>query len=316
MKARRESIPGSGLPTAALVALLTASVALFLVWNGLLWKAPREASHVMRFVVSYLAVIPLGAAFLLGLRRFTWAHLITSTGVVWAAKLVITAALYQAFARGTATQLQAVAPPPSAILGTAKPTAEYRAATAFAAGTLRGRVTKNGKGVAGAVVFLDTPAPGRAAPAPAKVELRISQSRYDEPLYLAHVDDEVLLVNKDALLHTAHFSGSNNLPATAPTPAGSEPHRVPFTDPGVFRVRCDNHAGEGAWIVVVDHPYVIRTAADGSFSMDGVPAGEVRLAAVAASGLGARRADLRVNVGAGESKTLDLDLDAAREITP
>ena len=64
MKARRELIPGSGLPAPALLTLLAASVGLFLVYNGLLWRAPREASHVARFAVSYLVVIPLAVAFL------------------------------------------------------------------------------------------------------------------------------------------------------------------------------------------------------------------------------------------------------------
>lgn len=301
---------------AAFLSVLAAAVGLFLVWNGLLWNAPREASHVARFVVSYLAVVPLGALLLLALHRFSWAHLITSTGAVWAIKMVVTAALYQAFARGTATELHGVAPPTTATTAAAHPPRDYGTAASFASGGLRGRVRRGGKGLAFAVVFLDAPAPGRAAPAPRKVELVISGSRYAEPLYLAHVEDEVLLLNHDGVLHTAHVSGSGRLPPNRPMPPSAEAHVLPLTEPGVYHVRCDNHAGEATWIVVVDHPYAVRTSADGTFSLEGVPAGDARVVAVAAEGVTGRRGGAHVLVRASETAELTIDLDAAPEISP
>src|SRR5262245_25191891 len=126
---RRESIPGTGLPSAALGSILLASVALFVMWNGLLWRAPREASHVGRFVV-----VPLSAALLVVLRRLSWARLVTTTGTVWALKLLITAVLYQALARGTATHLVAAPPPPSALFAGAARGADRRLAPAVEAG--------------------------------------------------------------------------------------------------------------------------------------------------------------------------------------
>jgi hypothetical protein len=82
----------------------------------------------------------------------------------------------------------------------------------------------------------------------------------------------------------------------------------------VLRVRCDNHAGEGTWLVVVDHPYVTRAAADGSYAIEGVPAGEVRLHAVAVSGLSAREAITRTVLRAAEAREVDIEFDAAQEI--
>jgi plastocyanin len=316
MKARQETIPGSGLPAAAFLSLLAASIGLFLAWNGLLWRAPREASHVARFAVSYLAVVPLGAILLLGLRRFSWEHLITSTGAVWAIKMVVTAALYQAFARGTATQLQAVAPPPSAFSTSAQLRADYGAATSFTFGDVRGRVRRGGAGLAGAVVFLDAPAPGRAAPATRRVDLVIDGSRYAEPLYLVHADDEVRLLNHDGVLHTAHFSGAGQVPSNRPMPPSAAPHLVSLAEPGVYHVHCDNHPGEATWIVAVDHPYATRTGADGAFSLEGVPAGEARVVVIAADGAVARRAVAAAVVRASEITELTLDLDLASELSP
>jgi plastocyanin len=317
MNARRESIPGSGLPAPALLGLLTVSVGLFLVYNGLLWRAPREASHVARFAVSYLAVVPLAAGALLALRRLTWTHLVTSTGVVWAAKMVITAVLYQAFARGTATQLQAVAPPATAITSASRPRpTEYHAAASFASGAIHGRVTRQGRPVAGAVVFLDAPAAGRPAPAPGRVDLAIHASSYAAPLYLAHVDDEIRVANKDGALHTFHVSGAGRLPPNRPVPPEAESPAFSIPDPGVYHVHCDNHPGESTWIVVVDHPYAVVTGDDGAFSLDGVPAGDARVSAVAASpSEGARRATARAVVTASGAIDLTLDMDAAPGIT-
>jgi len=317
MKTRQETIPGTGLPLVPFLVLLAGSVALFLGYGGLLWRAPREASHVMRFVVSYLAVIPFGALLLLGLGRWSWPHLVTTTGAVWSFKMVITAVLFQFVARGTATQLQAVAPPTSAISGQgAEPRADYHSSGSgsFTAGSLRGYVRRSGKAVAGAVVFVDAPAPGRAAAPGQHVDLEIAAARYAEPLYLAHVDDAVRLVNHDGTLHTAHFSGAGRLPPTRPMPPAAGPLPVSFPEPGVFRVRCDNHPGEGTWLVVVDHPYATRTAADGSFSLDGVPAGEVRLIAVAVESLAAHRARAHAVVRSAETVEIDVDLDSAQEI--
>jgi hypothetical protein len=317
MNARRESIPGSGLPAAGILGLLTVSVGLFLVYNGLLWNAPREASHVTRFAVSYLAVLPLATGLLLALHRLTWSHLITTTGVVWAAKMVITAVLFQAFGRGTATRLQAVAPPATAITssGRLRPS-EYRAATSFASGVLRGHVRQGGGPVAGAVVFLEAPLAGRPAPASARVDLTIRGARYAEPLYLAHVDDELRVSNRDGVLHTFHVSGPGRLPPNRAMPPDAESPALSIPEPGVYHVHCDTHPGEGTWITVVDHPYAVRTGADGAFSLDSVPAGEARVVAVAATSTGARRASARATVRGTGATDLDIDLDGAREITP
>jgi plastocyanin len=319
VRSRQETIPGSGLPAAALVTLLAASVGLFLVYNGLLWKAPREASHVARFAVSYFAVVPLAAGMLLAFHRLTWAHLVTTTGVVWTAKLVVTALLYQALARGTATNLRAIAPPPTTVGGTTTaPSHDYESvgSGAFAQGSLRGRVRFEGAPVGRAIVFLERPRSGRPLPSRETIDLAITGAKYAEPSFLLHTGDLVRFTNHDALLHTARFSGPGALPATVPLSPSSAAKPIAFTESGVYRVRCDSHPGESAWLVVVDHPYATFTSPDGTYDLEGVPTGDARVVVVLARALTARETSAPAVIRSAETVELDLDLDAAREIAP
>lgn len=312
MQKRSSVVPGTGLSIVAYAALVTFSVALFLFFGGALWKAPREASHVLRFAVSYLAVIPAGMLLLAGARRLSWAHLVATTGSVWALKMVITVVLYQAFARGTATEVIAVAPPhPS---GTVAQGTEYRPATGpFASGSIHGRVVAGGKGVVGAIVYLDAPGPGKPVLQTAAVDLVIQGSRYEKPLYVVEGEDRVRLVNRDSSLHTLHFHGVGRLPANRPLPPQAEPRTLELPDPGFYQVRCDNHPGEGAWIVVADHPYVTTTGEGGEFVLADVPVGPARVVAVAAGYAGAQRAETQASVGQSDRSELTLDLADLRE---
>ncbi len=131
-----------------------------------------------------------------------------------------------------------------------------------------------------------------------------------------HVDDEVSLWNRDGVLHTAHVTGAGVPPQNRPMPPSAEPQRLSLTDRGVYHVRCDNHPGESTWIVVVDHPYAVQTAADGSFALLGVPAGGARLVVVAAEGATLRRAEQVITGLAGEAVTSDIDLSQAPAVAP
>lgn len=295
MKAR--VVPGTGLPPLTYAALVALSVVLFLFWGGPLWRATASTSHVMRFVVSYAAVIPLAVIVLRLYRRLTLSNVAATTGTAWALKLVITSVLYIAIARGTSAKLIAVQAPTATTLAAAPVVDEYRAAPAgFAAGDLRGVVTQGGAPVAFAVVAIDQPRAGRALAAAGAVDLVIARSRYAEPLYVAHSTDEVRVASRDGVLHTIHVRELGKSVENRPLPPGAAPSVLPPLAAGLFHLACDNHPGESTRLLVVDHPYVTRADAAGRFAFVGAPAGDARLIAFAPVGDGLARGSAPVHV--------------------
>jgi hypothetical protein len=261
--------------------LIALSVALFLFWDGPLWLAKREASHVGRFVVSYLAVIPAAALLLSFSRRLTTSHLIAATGSAWGIKLVITSGLYFALARGTAL-IPTAAQPPSSAQRAAQVTAEYRPAKGdFARGTLAGSVVRGQAPMAGAVVMIDKPLPGLPLPdAEGAVRISIEGSRYGQAVYLGRADQPLEIASRDSALHTFHLYEGDRAVLNVPVPASDKPRPLAALEPGIYEARCDTHKAERAAVVVVDHPYAAATDQEGKFSLSNVPVGPVTLVIV------------------------------------
>jgi hypothetical protein len=286
----REGVPGTGLPGPVYSLLLLVSVALFVFWGGPFWRAAANESHLPRFVASYLLVIPLTAAALLTYRRLTWARQITATATLWGLKLLITAALYIAIPRSPSNVLAPAhdtrhgVPAHAVAAGT-----EYAPArTGFAAGTLQGRVSRGGVPVEGAVVLLVAPPSGAALHEAKRVELTIPGPGARAEVLRSH--DEMVATNTDGRLHTLHFVRDGRTVRNEPLPGGSSARPIAAPEPGIYDIRCDNHPGEHARLVVVDHPYVTRTDAAGRFELRGVAAAEVVVRVLDGVGAGQQRA--------------------------
>lgn len=312
MPATKPQIPGTGLPLGLFGAIVAVSVALFVVWGGWLWAAPREASHLARFTVSYLAVVPLAALALLAVHRWSWPHMLAAVATIWCIKLVLTALLYLALARGTAVRLEPVRLEPRAAAPAGTETTYHAAAGAGPHGALAGRVTLSGQPFVGSIVYLAAPPPGRPPAAGTSVDLGIEQARYDRPLTLALVGDVVRVHSRDSELHTVHLrqdldAGERALGNQPLRPGGVIP--LSLRKPGRYRITCDNHRQENAWVVVVDHPYATTTGVEGGFHLPAVPAGPLHLEALAVTDEGrlvhARRG---LTLAAGETARVDLAL--------
>jgi plastocyanin len=275
---QRSNMFGSGLSPLAYATVLLGSIALFLAWGGLLWHAPRGASHVMRFVVSYCAVIPIVALILWRSRSLSWTSIVTAIGTMWAIKMILTAGLYQAFAHSNAWQLEGVAPPPPS---NHAPAASYTLSPTAARGTIYG-VIPGGR----AIVFIEAPPPGAALPASTKLNIAIDHAAYDQPLLLAHTGDTIALSNHDRAVHTLQFRKGESVADNLALLGGASAS-LDVPEAGVYRLTCENRA-DGAALVVTEHPYAVITGEDGSFRFE-VPAGKLTIVAVRPRGADLQR---------------------------
>jgi hypothetical protein len=266
---------GTGLPEWIVALVLAFSVVVFLLWDGPLWRAPREASHVLRIGISYAIVIPLLIAALLARRTFSLGHLLGGTALVWSAKLLITSSLYLALASGSSARYA-----PIANWGGAPAAHPSRAGTKYAPAkrdfdgvSIRGRVMHGAAPIEGAIVHLDAPGEGRTLDAGTDRRIVIEGSRYDRSAYVATAKDRLLVENTDSALHTLRFLREGRVVENVPLPAGVGAHPVARPAPGLYAISCESHLRERALILIVDHPYFATTGPDGRFEISGVPAG-------------------------------------------
>jgi DNA-binding transcriptional MerR regulator/plastocyanin len=148
------------------------------------------------------------------------------------------------------------------------------------AAELRGRVIAgDGTGVAGAVVFLRTPAtpPAPATPPRSAVMDQIDKQFVPRLLPVA-VGTEVRFPNHDQIHHHV-YSFSRVKSFDLPLSKGEEAAPILFDAPGVVKVGCNIHDWMMGVILVVPTPVFAVTDDGGAFQLRDVPTGEVTIAA-------------------------------------
>jgi plastocyanin len=181
-----------------------------------------------------------------------------------------------------------------------------------AAGTVRGRVRvvdKDGraaKDAADAVVWIDGPKVRSSRPASATVVMK--SKAFVPRVVVVTVGGTVEFPNQDPVFHNVFsVSGENRFDLDLYKKPKSGVAR--FERPGLVRVYCNIHPQMSAFVLVRDNPFWARPAADGTFAIEGVPAGEWALTAWhERSG----ESSLRVSVPAEGDAEASLTLDASR----
>ena len=142
-------------------------------------------------------------------------------------------------------------------------------------------VVRQGSGLGGAVVWLDDIRRGRPLPIERRLELESDKCRLTPRVQGAVVGSTVNVIGHDAFRqHLRFLAGGDRAPRATVLLEQYEqviPTERPFAAPGLVVVRDTDHSWPTAYIAVFDHPYFAVTAPNGTFRIDGVPAGRYRL---------------------------------------
>lgn len=149
-----------------------------------------------------------------------------------------------------------------------------------------------------------------ATPAPVSEPVRITQrDRTILPhVALARVGQRVEFPNEDDVFHNLFSLSPEHRFSLGRYPPGDTKTNT-FESPGVVRLFCDIHAEMAGVILVVATPHAARVAADGRFSLEGVPAGSYDAVAWHPT---AGADTVAVTLREGESTSLDFDLSGRR----
>jgi hypothetical protein len=119
----------------------------------------------------------------------------------------------------------------------------------------------------------------------------------------------ILIKNSDGTLHNARaLGGTKSIFNVAQPPHGKPVQRGLPAGFEVVRLKCDIHPWMVAWVVVNSNPYFATTGADGSFSIEHLPAGTYTLEAWHET-LGTRTAEITVKEG--ETTSASFEFSAA-----
>jgi plastocyanin len=165
-----------------------------------------------------------------------------------------------------------------------------------------GRVSPDSTDV---IVWVEGP---RARPRAARTTVVMKGKEFRPHVVAVGVGSTVEFPNDDPIFHNAFsVSGPNKFDLDL----YKRPKTAAFTfqHPGVVRVYCNIHPQMSAVVVVRDNPYYTRAAADGTFTLDGVPPGSHLLKAWHERG---GEAGAEVAVPAEGSVSADLTLDGSR----
>jgi plastocyanin len=179
------------------------------------------------------------------------------------------------------------------------------------AGTVKGRVELVEKGgrkatdLSDAVVYIDG---AKTKPKPVKATVVMKGKAFTPHLVVVPVGGSVEFPNEDPIFHNAFSVSAENR-------FDLDLYKRPktgvwtFQHAGIARVYCNIHPQMSAIVVVRDNPYYAKANTDGSFVIEGVPAGKYTLTAWHERG---NESSVEVNVPAEGEASAQLVLDASQ----
>jgi plastocyanin len=116
---------------------------------------------------------------------------------------------------------------------------------------------------------------GRSSAPPVTATMRQSDLRFDPDFLIVPVGSRVLFPNLDPLFHNI-FSLSSAEPFDLGYYEKGKSREVVFSRPGIVQIYCHVHPEMYGVVVVTKSSWTAIPADDGTFSFNGVPAGEYK----------------------------------------
>jgi hypothetical protein len=140
----------------------------------------------------------------------------------------------------------------------------------------------SGTRIGGAIVWLTDIRSGKAFPLERRFELNNTNCTLDPYVQVIPTGGTVNVGNDDRLVHMNRFINVGTGKIAGVAPFNDDGELVPidrFNEAAEIEVVSDKHPWARAWLAVLDHPYYAQTAANGTFTIDAIPAGKYRLRA-------------------------------------
>jgi len=130
------------------------------------------------------------------------------------------------------------------------------------------------------------------------------------------VNQKVNITNSDPTQHNIHFTPKNNPDWNQSQPNGAAPLTHSFARSEILvPVKCNQHPWMKSYVGVMKHPFFAVSAADGSFTIKGVPPGAYTLVAWHEGGLTGSEKTMQVTVAANGSAKADFAFGEAATAT-
>lgn len=142
------------------------------------------------------------------------------------------------------------------------------------------------------------------------VTLDVSGADFSDALFVVRRWQPLAGRSSDGALHTLLIEGDDHLSRNIPLLPSGEHSLVRVHDlSGIVPMRCTVHRRR-AHLAVMHHPFFTRTLADGSFTLEGVPALPVTVSVFSLSGAGhaTQRASNEIALKRGETSRVSLSL--------